>query len=64
MKVPYFIRNVYGKPTAYVASDELRHTIKMLTRRTTLDEMDLLALKELGHKPELVHDPESLKKLF
>lgn len=61
MKIPYFIRNVYGKPQAYVASAELRHSIRMLTRRECLDAMDLTALAELGHEPHLVHDPESLK---
>ena len=60
MKIPYFIRNVYGSPQAYVADADLRHTIKMLTRRECLDDMDLTALRELGHEPMLELDPASL----
>jgi hypothetical protein len=59
MKIQFFIRYVYGKPTKYLTGDAAG-AVHELTRRRTVEQSDLDALAELGHEIVQVIDPSTV----
>lgn len=56
MLIQYYKRSVYGR-TEIIPTGEYADAIKTLTRRKTLTRDDVQALATLGHKFELVSNP-------
>lgn len=61
--IQVFERNVYGRPTIYPTGEHAK-TIVSLTGKKTLGPHTLGLLRELGHKIEIVPDPESAVARF
>jgi hypothetical protein len=46
--IEFYKKEVYGKTLYYILDDKIAGNIRCLTRKTTVDESDLLALRDLG----------------
>lgn len=46
--IRYYVRHIYGVPRIYLADTEQAKAIATLTRRKTVEEVDLKALETLG----------------
>lgn len=57
MKIPYYVRSVYGVNRMYIADAEQASTIAGLVKMRTLDPDDKERFEKLGIEFEKVHDP-------
>ena len=57
MHIQYYILNVYGTETMYIADYDTRDTVRRLTGKITLRPSDKKALETLGHTfSEITHN--------
>lgn len=60
MKISYYIKQVYGEDTNYIADPVIALIIQTLTKKKTVSLNDLNALAQLGHEIERVpYNPEN-----
>jgi hypothetical protein len=50
MNIQYYVKDVYGIPTRYIANDEAAKLVRQLTGKKTVSSNDLEALEKLGHE--------------
>ena len=58
MKIQVYLRTNYGSRHIYVHGADTARDIEVLTRKRTLTEGQLTALKLLGHEIAVIPDPE------
>jgi hypothetical protein len=57
--IQVYSRNVYGIDRTYAIDPLVSDSLQTLTGQRTLSAAQLDALRELGHRIELVHDPRA-----
>lgn len=54
MLIEFYIRNIYGKESSFIADPRIAQAVTSLTGRKTINTTDKMALEELGHKLQQV----------
>lgn len=57
MKIPFYVRNLYGRDVVYIADEQTASLVSSLTGTKTVSNSQLSALSKLGHAVEQVPDP-------
>ena len=57
MVIEVYIKNNHGSDHTYICDPDIASSIQMLTKRKTLTDYDLQALRKLGHEFVLVKNP-------
>ena len=58
MIIEVFIKNNWGKDHTYICDPNIASSIELLTKRKTLTDFDMQALRKLGHEFVLVKNPD------
>lgn len=58
MIIEVYVKNNWGSDHTYICDPDIASSIEMLTKRKTLTDYDLQALRKLGHEFVLVKNPK------
>ena len=64
MKVELITKLIYGQDLIYIKDEKLRETFSAITKKKTLDVLDLENFKKIGIEFSLVTDKNPLKKFL
>lgn len=64
MKIELITKLVYGQDLIYIKDEKLRETFSAITKKKTLDVLDLENFKKIGIEFSLVTDKNPLKKFL
>ena len=64
MKVELITKLIYGQDLIYIKDEKLRETFSAITKKKTLDVLDLENFKKIGIDFVLVTDKNPLKKFL
>ena len=64
MKVELITKLIYGQDLIYIKDEKLRKVFTSLTKKKTLDILDLENFKKIGIEFSLVTDKNQLKKFL
>ena len=64
MKIELITKLIYGQDLIYIKDEKLREVFTSLTKKKTLDILDLENFKKIGIEFSLVTDKNSLKKFL